>query len=112
MGTRNTEHPVAETLHQGFELHRNERVILDDENVGCDLGRKLATGFFDQSAQLHDVDIEHARCIRLGEAFERHQQKCLAGEGRDIGELLLSRQPALPWGGGAVDRHRIPNFCE
>src|SRR5262249_57913972 len=102
VSARNTEHPVTEAFHQGFELHRNERVILDDKNVGCDLGRQLATGFFDQSAQLHHVDVEHARRIRLREAFERDQEKSLAGGGGGVGGLLVSRGEGFRRGGRGV----------
>src|SRR5262249_43537643 len=43
-------------------------------------------------------------------AFERDQEKSLAGEGRDGGELLLSREHAFAGGGGAVDSQRVPDF--
>ena len=71
MGAGDTEHAMTKPFHQRLELHRDEGVILDDQNVGGDLGRKLAARVLDQSAQLRHVDVEHASRIRLGEAFER-----------------------------------------
>jgi hypothetical protein len=69
------EHAMTKPFHQRLELHRDEGVILDDQNVGGDLGRKLAARVLDQSAQLRHVDVEHASRIRLREAFERDQKK-------------------------------------
>ena len=112
VGARNAEHAMAEALHQRFKLHRDERIVLDDQHVGGDFGRKLAPGLLDQCAQLHHIDAKHARCIRLGEALERDQQECLARKGGDVGELLLPWQRPLGSAGRTVDGNRIPDFRE
>ena len=92
MGARDAEHAVTEAFDQGFELHRDEGLVLDDQHVGGDFGGELAAGFLDQAAQRHDIDVEDARRVSSREAFERHQQEGLPRQRGDIGELLLARQ--------------------
>ena len=96
MGAGDAENAMTETLDQRFQLHRDEGVVLDDQHVGGDLGGKLAAGFLDQAAQGHDVDVQDAGRIRLGEPFERDQEERLPGQGGDAGQLLLARQRGRP----------------
>ena len=49
MGARDAEHPVAQTFHQGLELHGDEGLVLDNQHIGGDLGRKLCGRFLDQA---------------------------------------------------------------
>ena len=112
VGARDAEHAMAEALDQAFQLHRDEGFVLDDQDVGRDLGGELAAGFLDQRAQRHHVDVEDARRVRLGEAFERDQQECLPRQRRDAGELALAGQRRPPGVGRAVERDRIPDLGE
>ena len=83
---------MAEALDQAFQLHGDEGLVLDDQDVGGDLGGELAAGFLDQRAQRHHVDVENSRRLRFREAFERDQQERLPRHRRDAGELALARQ--------------------
>ena len=51
MRAGNADHPVTEALHQGLNVHCDEGLILNDEDVGSDLGGKLTAGFLNQTAQ-------------------------------------------------------------
>ena len=102
---------MAEALHQRFEIHGDEGLVLDDQDVGRDLGGQLAARFLDQRAQGGHVDVENAGSVVLGEALERHQQERLTGLRRDVGEPLSAGRSARR-GRGAVDRDRIPDLCE
>jgi hypothetical protein len=42
---------VAEAFHQRLDVHGDEGLVLDDEDVGGDLGRELAAGFLNQIAK-------------------------------------------------------------
>ena len=65
------------TLYKSFEIERDERFILNDQNIGCDLGRKFATGFLDKFAQLRCIDIQDLGSVILGQPFKSNQEKGL-----------------------------------
>ncbi len=92
---RDAEHAMAEAFDQAFEVHRDEGLVLDDQDVGGDLGGELAAGFFDQRAKRHHVDIENARGLALGKALERDQQERLPRHRRDAGKLAFAGQRRL-----------------
>ena len=61
MGARDADDPMAEALHQRLDVHGDEGLVLDDEDVGGDLGRELAAGFLDQVAQRRKIDNPGSR---------------------------------------------------
>ena len=75
-----------------LDVHGNERLVLDDEDIGGDFGGEFAAGLFDQAAQRRQVAVEHFGRVLLGKSFERHQQEGLPGPRRDLGQVLLRRQ--------------------
>ena len=50
MGARDADDVMAKILDEAFEIHRDERLVLDDEHVGRDLGGHLAAGGIGQVA--------------------------------------------------------------
>ena len=90
LGARDAEHPVAEAFDQRLEVHRDEGLVLDDQDVGRDLGRELAAGFLDQRAQGRHVHLENPGRVLLGKALQRDQQEGLAR----LGVRLASRRSA------------------
>jgi chromosome condensin MukBEF complex kleisin-like MukF subunit len=61
---------VAEAENQRLELHRDHRLVLDDEDVGGDLGRQLAPAFLDELPDIGDADAENVGGLLLRETFE------------------------------------------
>ncbi len=92
VSARDADDIVAEAFDQRLDVHGDEGLVLDDEDVGGDLGGEFAAGFLDQTAQRRQVAVENFGRFLLGEAFERHQQEGLAGPRRDLGQVLLGRQ--------------------
>ena len=44
MGAGDADHVVAEVLHEALKVHRDEGLVLDDQDVGGDFRRHLAAG--------------------------------------------------------------------
>src|SRR6516165_4627104 len=112
MGTCHAEHAMTEPFDECLELHGDECVVLDDEDVGCYLGSKLASRFLDQCSELDHVDIEDVSRVRLRESFERNQEEGLARKGCDMGELLLPGQRRIRSAPRVIHGYRIPDFGE
>ena len=74
-----------------LEVHRDEGLVLDDEDIGRDFGGQFAAGFLDQRAERRDVVIQHSRRILLGEAFQRDQQEGLARPRGQLGKPHVGR---------------------
>ena len=68
-------------LHQAFEIHRNEGLVLDDQHVGGDLRRHFASGGIGELAGLGDIDRQD----------ERHP-----GARREIRKVCVQNAPAPP----------------
>ena len=76
---------MAEPLHQCLQLHGNQRLVLDDQHVGGDLGCDLAAGQIDQLIEFGNIAVEDLRRFSGGKTFHRAEQECLARERRDRG---------------------------
>ena len=96
VGARNAQHTVAETLHQSFEIERDERFVLNDQNVGGDLGCKFATGFLDKFAQLRCIDIQDLGGVVFRQPLKGDQEKGLTRLRRDLRQMALDRLVGLP----------------
>ena len=48
VGAGDADDPMAEAFHQRLDVHGDESLVLDDEDVGCDLRGQFAAGFLDQ----------------------------------------------------------------
>ena len=51
MGAGDADDLVAEALDQRLDVHGDERLVFDDQDVGGDFGGEFAAGFLDQAAQ-------------------------------------------------------------
>ena len=103
---------VAERLDQRFDVHGDERLVLDDEHVGRHLLGDLAAGLVDQLADLRLRLAEDLRDLGDGEFLHRHQQEGLPRQRRQ--RLQPARRAVelvrLVVGLGEVDR-RASSTC-
>ena len=86
---------MAEAFHQGFEIHGDERLVLDDQDFGRHVGGEFPARLVDQITHLVHVHIEDHAGIFLGEAFEAGEQERLPGQRGDLAEPNLGRQVVL-----------------
>jgi hypothetical protein len=103
---------MAQILDQALEVHGDQGLVLDDEDVGRDLGRQLAPGLLDEVAHPGSVGVEDFRGLVLREAFERHQEEGLARQPGDVGEAPLDRQLGVAGLARVVQIDGIPNLGE
>ena len=111
MGARDADDVVAEAFDQRLDVHGDEGLVLDDEDVGRDFGGELAAGFLDQAAKRLQVAVQDFGGILFGEAFEGHQQEGLARPRRNVGQMLLGRQNDVAGFRLVVHRDRIPDLA-
>ena len=112
VGAGDADDIMTQAFDQGLDVHGDKGLVLDDQDVGRDLGGKLAAGFLDQRAERLQIAIEHFGSVFFRETFERYQEKGLARPRRNLGQVLLRRQDDLAGLRLAVNRHRIPDFGE
>ena len=85
LGAGDLDHAMAEVGDQPLQVERDQRLILDDHDVGGDLPRDFAAGFVDQLLQLALVDFEDGRCLAGREFLNGDQQESLArGRGQHV----------------------------
>ena len=100
---------VAEALDQGLEVHGDQRLVLDDQDVGRHVGGELAPGLLDEIAHHRHVDREDRGDLLLGKALEAGEQEGLTRQRRDLAEAHLGGQVALDELALAVHRKGIPD---
>ena len=77
-GHRDAGHVMAQIAHDRLDIHRDDRLILDDQNLGTGLRLDLLQRFLDQGFDIGGVEADQIAGIFRGEAFERGQQQRLA----------------------------------
>src|SRR5271157_1953888 len=92
MGAGDADYSVAQALNERLDIHGDEGFVLDDQDVGRDLGRELPPGFFDQTAQSGQIAVQNLRSVLLRKALERDQQESLARTRRDLRKVLFGRK--------------------
>ena len=112
MGARDADHVVAEIAHEALEIHRDEGLVLDDQDVGGDLGGHLAARGIGELAGFGNVDAEDVGHLLLRKAFQRQQEESLARQRGNIGETALRRHRQRRHLGIVVERNRIPDLRE
>ena len=69
---------MAEIAHDRFDVHRDDRLILDDQHAGAslllDLGHRLGNQLF----HLVGIDVDQKGGVLGGEALHRGEQQRLA----------------------------------
>lgn len=76
---RVADHRVAERFHERFQIHGDDRLVLDDENARGDLLSDLACRLVEEVANFRPFDVENFCRVLVGKALDRRQQKRLAG---------------------------------
>ncbi len=77
---------MAQIAHDRLEIHRDDRLVLDNQHVGARLALDLLDRLGDQSLDLRGLDLHQIRRVLGGKAFELGQQERLARARRDTGE--------------------------
>ena len=105
----NADDLVAEIFDQRLQIERNQCLVLDDQDIRGDLGRKLPAGLLDELAQRRGINVENSRRMLLGKPFDRDQEERLARLGRYLAEMAFRGEVASHRIGGAINGERIPD---
>ena len=87
---------VAEIQHQRLDVGRDNRLVLDDQHVGRELGLDVALGPGDQLPHVFGRFVEDLGRLVDREAFERGQQEGLPVTRRNAQDALGNRRPRSP----------------
>ncbi len=90
MRARNARHPMTKALHESFEIHRDQRLVLDNKHIRRRLLGDLLSSLVDQAGDLISRGPEDLSHLLRGKAFHRSQQKRLPGARRDGLEAAVS----------------------
>ena len=108
MRTGGAHDPVPEAFHHLLDVHRDQRLILDDQDIGRNLARDFVAGLGEQVGELCLARVQDFSRLVIGEALDRNQQEGLPGawrQGAEIGGGAL-----FPGGGSRflrnADRYR------
>ena len=112
MRTGNADYVVTKIFYEAFEVHRDEGLVFDDQNIGRDLCGHLAAGRIGQRSDFADIRIEDEGHFFFRKAFKRQQQEALARQRRDIRKPTLGRHRQRHDVIIVVDRNRIPDLRE
>src|SRR5580704_4378523 len=115
MGARDIDDAVPLFLDEGLKVEGNERLVLDDQDIGANLVGDLLAGGVDERSRFLDRTIERARDFPGIEAFERTKKKRDTRTQRNRFEIAL--RPRFVAGDRrlinmVVDRHRPPDLEE
>ena len=115
MGARDIDDPVPLLFDEILKIERDERLILDDQDIGANLIRDLLSRGINQAGCLVDRAVERARDFLGVEAFERTQEKRNARPQRDRFETAVRARLVAGERGlidMVIDRHRPPDLEE
>ena len=112
MRAGDAEHVMAEPLDEAFNIHRDQRLIFDDEHVGRDFAGEFLAGFVKECAQ-RGRSTSRTRAVSSSEkpSSDISRNAC-RGQGRELGDAGLGRQLGVGTVAGAVHAHRIPDLGE
>ncbi|MCY1307893.1 hypothetical protein D9M70_578590 [compost metagenome] len=74
---------MAEALDHVFDIDGDQRFVLDDHDIGCDLPRDFLRGAVEKGADLIGGHVENLGGLLGTETLDRDQQEGLAGKGRN-----------------------------
>ncbi|MNI33948.1 hypothetical protein D3C73_879190 [compost metagenome] len=84
MGAGNSCHAVAEILNHLFNVERDQRLVLDDHDIGRHLSRDFAGRFVEQLVDFSYADIQHLCSFLRRKAFDGNQQESMTCLGRNV----------------------------
>ena len=115
MGPRDIGDTVPLLLDEVLKIERDERLVLDDQDIGPDLVGNLLAGGVDETCRLLDRAVERARDFLGIKSFERTEEK---GNARPQCNRLEVTMRALFVAGErrrihmVIDGHRPPDLEE
>ena len=86
VGARNGHDAMTQAFQDALQIQRDERFVLDDENVGRDLPADLGAGFLQQFVDAPLGHFQNAGGLRVAEAFDGDQQESLPAFRRQRGQ--------------------------
>src|SRR5262249_21222931 len=114
-GADDLDDAVAELGDQALKVEGNQRLVLDDDDVGCHLPSDLTTRLVDETLQFACADVEDLRGVLRRELLNGYQQERLPRPRRQRVEVALyGVQTRMGWalGGFTVVGDRIYNLQE
>jgi hypothetical protein len=82
VGARDAIDAVPERLDQAFDVHGDQRLVLDNEDLRGDLLRDLTTSLVDKAGDFGLRLPQNVGDLRCGEVLHCHQKKGLAWQRR------------------------------
>ena len=58
MGAGDADHRVTKALHEAFQVHGDDRLVLDDEDLGGDLASQLPARFLDKNPKTVKATVD------------------------------------------------------
>src|SRR6185437_10033064 len=80
---------VSKIANDRLNIHRDDRLILDDQNVGERLALDLLERFGDERIDVGGPDVDQIGCVLRRKAFERGQEQRLTGQWSDARESRM-----------------------
>ena len=81
LGAGRADHAVSEAFHHFLDVHGNQRLVLDDEDVRGHLSRNLIARLDQQPGKLVLFHVEDFSGFGFAEPFDRDQQERLTRQG-------------------------------
>src|SRR5439155_26255619 len=78
MGARDARHVVAERADNVLDIHRDDGLVLDDEDIGRNLLSDFAACLRHQAVELFLTHIEDGGGFFIGEVLDREKKERLA----------------------------------
>src|SRR6185503_11097218 len=105
---------MTERAHELLDVHRDDRLVLDDKNFGGHLLGDLPPCLSDEIGRFRLADTEDLRRLRDRKLLDRHQKERLPGKRRHHFELGIDGMPpvALALRALAIDTYRLPQIGE
>ncbi len=83
---------MAEALNEVLYLHRDQRLVLDDDDIGSDLGRDILVGVIEKLGDVGKAHLENFRGIGERELLHRHEHERLPPHRRHGREIAIDRR--------------------
>ena len=75
VGTGDALYAMADVDDEGFEIHRDQRLVLDDQHIGGELLGDFGTGHLQKLRDVGGCDVQDLRGFGRREPLHRNQQE-------------------------------------